>query len=405
MFNRDPHQPTINPEVAARLRLIMASQGDVGARSNLGYGYEKGGFGRQDYKEAARIYRFFADQGNAAIQNNLGNLYKEGLGVTQDIQEAARLYRLSAAQGSSAAQFNLAGLYIKGFGIAQDYKEAARLYRLSADQGNADAQFNLACLYEYGLGVTQNSKEAARLYMMCEDQAMKGLIGEAHDDKQTISSQQLEHKESGLASESVLSVMQLVNTLDQSCQKNKYKLIEKLKLLESHYKIKNKAEHVEFCYSMQAILNGEVELPHIWNPALYYTPTLIKKAQENNHILRNLLISKLKKDEYEFVVEFLLKNYDANNLFHDEILLIKYENKLGKFFHGEFKLFINQVDNNKKELKEKIKNEIEKITDKDKRLSLIEKMIAELPEKYKLLAGIVREEIIIAEQARKIMGR
>jgi hypothetical protein len=81
--------------------------------------YERG-----DYVIAAQIYQILAKQGNVAARYNLGSMYTEGKGVAQDDVEAVKWFRLAAAQGDPLTQCTLGVMYGYGRGVPRDYVRA-----------------------------------------------------------------------------------------------------------------------------------------------------------------------------------------------------------------------------------------------------------------------------------------
>jgi TPR repeat protein len=97
---------------------------------------------KTDPKRAVAACRRLAEQGDPAGAARLGYLYQAGLGGPQDFAAAAQWYRLAAGQGNAAAQNNLGSLYEKGQGVPQDLVQAAAWFSLAAARGNADAARN-----------------------------------------------------------------------------------------------------------------------------------------------------------------------------------------------------------------------------------------------------------------------
>jgi TPR repeat protein len=95
-----------NPNRAVAACRHLAEQGDPVGEARLGYLYQAGLGGSQDFAAAAQWYRLAAGQGNAAAQNNLGSMYEKGQGVPQDLVQAAAWFNLAAAQGNADAARN-----------------------------------------------------------------------------------------------------------------------------------------------------------------------------------------------------------------------------------------------------------------------------------------------------------
>ena len=72
-------------------------------------------------------------------QTRLGFMYEMGKGGSQNFAEAAKWLRLAAEQGRVAAQDSLGGLYVSGRGVPKDYVVAYMWFSLSAAQGDHDS--------------------------------------------------------------------------------------------------------------------------------------------------------------------------------------------------------------------------------------------------------------------------
>ena len=88
-------------------------------------------FNRQDYQVASRIFIPLAEQGEPSAQTYLGFMFETGRGVPQNYTEAAMWYRRAAEQGDSLAQYSLGLLYDKGQGVPRDIVEAGKWLNLS----------------------------------------------------------------------------------------------------------------------------------------------------------------------------------------------------------------------------------------------------------------------------------
>ena len=88
-------------------------------------------FNRQDYQVASRIFIPLAEQGEPSAQTYLGFMFETGRGVPQNYTEAAMWYRRAAEQGDSHAQYSLGLLYDKGQGVPRDIVEASKWLNLS----------------------------------------------------------------------------------------------------------------------------------------------------------------------------------------------------------------------------------------------------------------------------------
>ena len=96
----------------------------------------------KNYEEALKWFRLSAEQGNIGAKTNLGWMHDYGYGVPQDRKEAIRLYRHSAELGNIYAQYNLGIINDNGEGVPQDYNLAHMWWTLSGSQGLEDAVEN-----------------------------------------------------------------------------------------------------------------------------------------------------------------------------------------------------------------------------------------------------------------------
>jgi S1-C subfamily serine protease len=178
-------------EIAYKLFLPLAEQGDARAQNWLGMMYELGHGVHQDYRKAVIWWKIAADQGDAGAQDHLGLMYADGVEVLQDEKEAVRLFRLSAQQGNVSAQNHLGFMYAYGGAVPQDYKEAVRLYRLSAEQGHAPAQSNLAHMYYQGLGVPKDYVLAHMWVNLAASNGNEGAVKERTMVENSMTPQQI----------------------------------------------------------------------------------------------------------------------------------------------------------------------------------------------------------------------
>lgn len=120
-------------------------------------------FKRSNYDVAAKLYVALAKQGEVSAQTNLGWMYNNGKGVTKDIKEAIKWYRLAADQGNPVAQNSLGSVYLDE---VQDKQEAVKWYLRSAAQGNTDAQKNLERVNNVGESPSQKKRRIAVWYRL-----------------------------------------------------------------------------------------------------------------------------------------------------------------------------------------------------------------------------------------------
>lgn len=77
---------------------------------------------------AFKLWLPLAEQGDLAAQFNLAALYEKGTGVAQDSAQAAHWYLEAAKQGDADAELKIADLYAAGTGVAKDPAEARKWY-------------------------------------------------------------------------------------------------------------------------------------------------------------------------------------------------------------------------------------------------------------------------------------
>jgi hypothetical protein len=85
---------------------VLAEQGNMIARFELGTRYENGEGVPENDVEAVRWYRKAADQGYAAAQGSLGRMFGVGAGMPKSNIEAYKWFSLAAAQGNAGARTN-----------------------------------------------------------------------------------------------------------------------------------------------------------------------------------------------------------------------------------------------------------------------------------------------------------
>ena len=109
--------------------VLMISSGAPAYAQSLRQGVSA--FNRQDYQVASRIFIPLAGQGEPSAQTYLGFMFETGRGVPQNYTEAAMWYRRAAEQGDSLAQYSLGLLYDKGQGVPRDIVEASKWLNLA----------------------------------------------------------------------------------------------------------------------------------------------------------------------------------------------------------------------------------------------------------------------------------
>jgi len=148
-----------NPESArhgCELLKQAALKGYAPSEYRLGYCYESGAGGEQNFSTANQWYERAAAQGNVDAQYKLAHSYRTGRGVKVDLPGALDWYKKAAGNGDSEAQYNVGMMYATGQGVKQDSPEAYRWYLQAAESGAASAQFEVARRLAAGDGIPKD---------------------------------------------------------------------------------------------------------------------------------------------------------------------------------------------------------------------------------------------------------
>lgn len=133
----------------------------------LGYYFQEGKGGSQDYKLARVAYQESIDLGNTDSLGSLAHLYYKGLGGEKSQVKATKLYEASCNAGTTDVNYencyNAGVAYQDGKGVRQDNFKAVKLYQKACNGGYADGCNNLGYMYSYGKGVRQD-KSTAQMY-------------------------------------------------------------------------------------------------------------------------------------------------------------------------------------------------------------------------------------------------
>ncbi len=143
---------------------------DSYSQGNMGWLYQTGEGGFQNYAKAFDWYMKSAKQGDAFSQNKIGIFYFNGYGVNKSYKDAKIWYEKAAEQGNIDAQTCLGYMYQYGYGVTKDLKKAKDLYNQSAIQGDPVAQYNLGVLYQNGFGVPVDYVKASEWYEKAANQ-------------------------------------------------------------------------------------------------------------------------------------------------------------------------------------------------------------------------------------------
>lgn len=129
---------------AYRAWIDMAQDGNLQAKSNIGYLYENGlGLG-QSYTRAMEWYAEAAEGGLAEAQHNLGIMYAEGRGTEVSWARALMWFKRAAEQDFAASIYMIGLSYYRGLGQLPDEETARHYFELSAQRGYAEAQYMLS---------------------------------------------------------------------------------------------------------------------------------------------------------------------------------------------------------------------------------------------------------------------
>ncbi len=141
-----------------------AENGNLNAKIQLGYCYEKG-IGTEINKEKAfELYKEAAENGNLNAKIQLGYCYEQGIGVEVNKEKAFELYNEMAKKGSLEAKVQVGYCYEKGIGVEVDKEKSFKLYSEANNYGNLNAKIQLGFCYEKGIGVEVNKKKAFEIY-------------------------------------------------------------------------------------------------------------------------------------------------------------------------------------------------------------------------------------------------
>ena len=176
--------------------VILAEQGYLGAKFQLGYCYLNGigtevnkekrfklyneATGRKDGITQINIdddkqivndldkinywYQKATGNNSKVALYNLGKHYELGQGVYKNEIRAFYFYKKLADKGFIDAQYKVGNCYDHGIGVDVDKVKAFNLYEAAAKKGNRDSQKNLALLYEQGEGTKKSTANAIYWY-------------------------------------------------------------------------------------------------------------------------------------------------------------------------------------------------------------------------------------------------
>ncbi|GES98902.1 kinase-like domain-containing protein [Rhizophagus clarus] len=125
---------------------------------NLNSCYKKEGV-KNKGRKAFEMNKMLAEQGNINAKFQLGYCYDEGIGTEINKVKAFELYKIAAEKGNNEAQFNMSFLYELGEGVYKDEKKAFELIEKLAGKRDLEAIYKLAYYYNKGIGTEIAAKK------------------------------------------------------------------------------------------------------------------------------------------------------------------------------------------------------------------------------------------------------
>ena len=191
-----------NKQEARDIYQSLADKGDKDAQLKLGFMFDKGLGGAEDFVQAEKWYGLAAEQGQVLAQYMLGHMYQLGLvgsgpdyelakkwysqaqstyspasvalgfiydTVDDDYKDALANYQRASVTHDPMGLYDLGLIYENGKGQATDFVKAGDLYQEAADLGVAQAMTQLAGLYFKGEGVSKDEDLALTWYRKAAD--------------------------------------------------------------------------------------------------------------------------------------------------------------------------------------------------------------------------------------------
>jgi len=116
-----------------------------------------------NYDVASRMYLDGARDGDAEAAFNYAYCLKNGYGVTRDPKEAKSFYSFAKNLKGGDACYNLAMLYLHGEGVNCNYKLTFEYMRDAADRGCVEAMLYLGMVYTTGCVFEPDIIEISRI--------------------------------------------------------------------------------------------------------------------------------------------------------------------------------------------------------------------------------------------------
>ena len=168
--------------IAIKILLPIAENGNASAKFYLGYLYFNGlgvianeKEAKKLYQSAVKILKEQAEDGNNEAISKLGRILADGSQLDNiDYLEELKWLQLASRNGCREASFMLGNIYNTGHKIndtnQSDFfpiinkKEAFKWFKISAEQGMAFGMINVASFLRLGTGVEQDLKQAFKWY-------------------------------------------------------------------------------------------------------------------------------------------------------------------------------------------------------------------------------------------------
>lgn len=96
--------------------------------------------------EAVKWFRAAATQGQSGAKFELGAMYASGQGVTRNHKKAVKWFKAASGQSNARAQYNLGLLFRDGNGVNQDIVLAYKWIKLAEVLEHEDAKRSLNSL-------------------------------------------------------------------------------------------------------------------------------------------------------------------------------------------------------------------------------------------------------------------
>ena len=150
-------------EKAFGIAKLLAAQGNIDAKYELGGMYYKGQGTSKNMKKAIFWWEQSGEQGHVKAQENLVYMYRSGKEIQQNDKKYLYWLKKSANKGSPEMQFMLAYMYSSGEEINKDKNKAFYWAEKASQQNHPNAQFMLGYMYCRGYGTSQNLEKCASL--------------------------------------------------------------------------------------------------------------------------------------------------------------------------------------------------------------------------------------------------